>query len=859
VVGGGIVGTSVARHLAHRGVSVILLEQNSLTSGSTWHAAGLLGTSKASTLIASLARYGSETYRQMNDEAGRNLVGWTNTGSLGIARCADSMEQLVRTNQMALGIGHKQHRIVSPSEIKEIHPFLKTDGIVGGLYSPEDGICNPGDVAMMMAKDAREHGAVVLERTECASITFDKDLRRVSHVQTDRGEKIVCGSIALCGGAWTKKLSRLIFGENRIPVAMVPHQYVIFDKTEGVGGHLPVVRDIRHKYYLKPEVGGFMLGIFEGEPLPHLPTAVRERNSNTVEMPRNAENEIYEESFDKAGEWLEAAMNDVPILNEVGMKQWLHGPDTHSADHSPLIGRVPGSDNVYVGTGFNSQGIQCGPGAGLAIAETILDGAPHSIGCDFASAEPSRIYPGLCEDAEWVEMRAAEGYGKTYSVHYPLEMFESARNRRLSPVHAELLKLGAVFGETYGWERPLYFPTTAERRIVTEEARSPWEDPSIPGLHHTALSFNRTETEFFQAERRECTAARKSAALFDLSSFGKIRVSGPRALEVLQKCMTADMDKIMGAVTYTLFCDPRGGILGDLTVARLGVDDFYIVTLSNQPGKVVDQLHRIAIQLSANGYCNIEDVTEAKGVLAVNGPRSFSILKELCPTPLDNENFPPGTAQHINVAGLDMLALRVSFAGELGLELHCDASDATKLYTALLKAGSEHGLVPAGLHALLNSLRTEKGFMHYGADIGLTETPLEAGLGFACKLKPEQPDFVGKAAILKQRKDGWKKRLVCVKAAADITLWGHEQELLYRDGELVGSMTSGAHSHTLGKAIGMGYIRGPPKVPKSWLDEGTYEVEVPVRTSEGVALRRFPVDISMRCFVDPQGERIRAV
>lgn len=859
VVGGGVVGCNTARALASRGASVALLEQNTLTSGTTWHAAGLMGTLKGSSLLAVMGRYGVELYREMNDDAGNSLVGWSNTGSLTIARCEDSMEQIMRNCQMSHGLGHTHHRYVSPSEIKEIHPFLELDGIVGGIYSPEDGICNPADVAIWMAKEARESGAVVYERTECTSIELSSDnKRRASSARTACGKEIQFDSIAFCGGAWTKVLSNMAFGTNRIPVAMMPHQYIIFDQIEGVGNHLPVVRDVHHKYYLKPEVGGLCVGVFEGEPMDHLPDVVRERNANKVPMPRDAEHELYQESVDKAGRWLEACMEHCPSLTEVGIKQFLHGPDTHSVDHSPIIGRIPGSDNVYVATGFNSQGIQCGPGAGLAIAEYIMDGAPHTLACDFSSADPSRFFPALCEDADWVEKRAGEGYGKVYSIHYPMEIFESARSRRHSPLHQELLDAGAMFGETYGWERALYFPLPEETKPAVEE--SIWTDPSVPSPAHNAFSFSLAGAEYAEALQRECRAAREGVALFDLSSFGKISVSGPRAMELLQMCLTADMDKATGALTYSLFCDPRGGVLGDLTVARLGPEEFYLVTLANQPGKVLDQLSRVATDLGVDtSGCQVSDVTESKAILAVNGPRSRELLESICEGQLDNDSFAPYTAKSLKIAGIEVLALRVSFAGELGWELHTPAKEATRLHKALTLAGAAYDMRPAGTFALLESLRMEKGFLHYGADVSQAETPLEVGYGFACKLKPEQPDFVGKAAILAQRKEGWKKRLVSVRMepGVDASLWGHEQELLYRNGERVGALTSGGYSYTLGCAIGMGFVHGPAKVPQKWLKEGMYEVEVPIRTAEGVQLKRFPVQVQTKCLVDPEGARVK--
>lgn len=865
VVGGGVVGCSVARALAAKGASVTLVEQNTLTSGSTWHAAGLLGTLKGSSMMASLAKFGVETYRQMNDEKGNSLVGFANTGSLSIARCGDSMEQLVRSCQLAHGLGHTHHRVVTPQEIKDIHPFLDLDGIVGGVFSPEDGICNPADVALWMAKDARGHGAVIRERTECTGVNFDANRRLVTGVTTSSGENIHCGSIILCGGAWLKNLSRKMYGGvNYIPVAMMPHQYMISEAIAGVGNHLPVVRDVLNKYYLKPEVGGFMVGIFEGEPIDHLPSEVRARNANTSHMPREAEHELYEESLDKAGVWLEAAMCHVPSLAEAGIKGWLHGPDTHSTDHHPLIGRLPASDNAYVATGFNSQGIQCAPGVGVALAELVADGGTLSsaAGCDLSAADPSRVFPALCDDAEWVEMRAAEGYGKVYSIHYPREMFESARSRRLSPLHDQLCSWGAVFGETYGWERPLYFPLPEERRSQPD-VHSPWVDPSVLSPVHTAYSYRHADAEYFAAERRECLATRNKAALFDLSSFGKVRVSGPGSLDLLQRALTAEMDKPVGSITYTLFCDSFGGVLGDLTVARLGSEDFYLVTLGNQPAKVKDHLLRVASLSAGAGFrgCDVVDVTEANAVLAVNGPRSRSVLQPLVGSDkLQNDAFPPNTATSLQVAGIELLALRVSYAGELGWELHVPSEKAATLYSALMDAGAEHGLCHAGYMALLNSLRLEKGFVHYGADVSLAETPLEVGLAFTCKLRADKPDFIGKQAILEQRSRGWTKRLVSVAApvGADLSLWGHEEELLYRNGELVGSLTSGGFSHTLNCMIGMAFVRGPPKVPRDWLEAGDYEVEVPVRAAGGeVQLRRFPVQISLKALVDPNGDRIR--
>lgn len=432
------------------------------------------------------------------------------------------------------------------------------------------------------------------------------------------------------------------------------------------------------------------------------------------------------------------------------------------------------------------------------------------------------------------------------------------REESVSTLHERHEARGAVFGKTYGFERPLYYPLASER---VSPAPSPYADDSVPSPAHNAMSWRYTKTEFYESERREALAARNTVAMFDLSAFGKVRVSGPKALDVLQLCMTAEMDKPVGTVTYTLFCNERGGVLGDLTVSRVGPEEFYLVTLANQPAKVADHIANNLCNVRASAdSCKIIDETADRSVLAINGPNSRALLSELVDTPLDNDSFAPSTVQQLRIAGVEATALRVSFAGELGWELHVPNEHAPKVYDALLGTGDAHGLVHGGTFALLNSLRTEKSFIHYGADVSMAETPLEAGLAFACKLKPEQPNFIGKDALVEQRQRGWTKRLVSVKAPndPDLSLWGHEEELLFRNGELVGALTSGCYSHFLGCPIGLGFIRGPAKVPLKWLQEGTYEVEATTRDKDGnVAIRRFPVEVSTKSLVDPAGQRVR--
>eukprot|EP00929_Paragymnodinium_shiwhaense_P105390 TRINITY_DN7037_c0_g1_i2.p1 TRINITY_DN7037_c0_g1~~TRINITY_DN7037_c0_g1_i2.p1 ORF type:complete len:939 (+),score=185.39 TRINITY_DN7037_c0_g1_i2:138-2954(+) len=875
IIGGGVVGCGAARAFAKMGQSnVVVLEQNTLTSGTTWHAAGLVASLKGSMIGADMVRKSMEFF----DTFPATDVGYHNTGSLGLAR--NEVEMLYLRRLMA--VGHQiglPHREVSVDEIKELHPFLNLDGVVGGVYSPQDGIINPADLSLHMMKEATASGAKRFENVRVTGFDFDGPTRTVKGVHTTAGS-IQCEQVLISAGGWSKQLVKMALGDDIIPTAQAPHQYICFNKIEGVGNHLPVVRDYSNKYYLKPEVGGFMVGVFEGDPVPHLPDSVQERNM--TEMPHDIPNEVFGEDFDKAGHWLEAAMETVPVLQDTGIKSSLHGPDTHSGDHGQIMGRLPGSENLFIATGFNSQGIQMGPAAGQAMAEWMTDGYPQSFQTDFCANDVLRFFPELGRNKEWCANRALEGYGRMFGVHRPFEQFESSRGlNRQTPLHDRLAAAGGVFGEGFGWERAFYFMANASERenaaqdthfaeeVEKWSARGKQPEAAVQRVYATGMEFE--DCEFAKAVEREAVACRTKCAIFDLSPFGKLHVTGKNALDLLQRTCTSDIASMeVGQAKYTLMCDENGGIVADLTVARTAADEYYLVTIATQPLAVYDHLDRHTKKAGdAPLEARVVDGTCDRGVLAVMGPNSRKLLEPLVePGALEDEVFPPYGAKPLRVSGVDCLALRVSFAGELGWELHAPSEQCSSLHEKLFQASAdtEAGLVNAGSMALLESLRLEKGFIHYGHEVSQDQTPYDVGLGFAVDLKKPVP-FVGQQALAKAKEGRAAapevSRMVIVTmpgASKQDAGWGHGAETLLRDGQPAGYLTSAGYSFALGCPIGMGFVKGPAStLTAKELQKSQFEVEQPYLGRDGQpgGFKRLEAKASLRAPFDPKGSRMR--
>jgi 4-methylaminobutanoate oxidase (formaldehyde-forming) len=641
------------------------------------------------------------------------------------------------------------------------------------------------------------------------------------------------------------------------PLAYAPHQYMIFEKIDGVHNGLPVTREYDHRFYFKPEVGSFMLGIFESQPIPHIEDFIMKRNYDGV--PPDAENEVFSESYEKAGTHLEAAMEVFPVLQETGIRRWLHGPDVHSPDHGFVMGPMVSVDNAYIASGFNSQGIQCGPGVGLTLTEWILDGYPQTFKNHFQDLHVGRFNPNITKSDDWVSYRALEGYGGAYKPHMPREQVETVRGLALkSAFYDATVKSGGIFGETFGWERPLYFDPTY---VKPEGAQNEWEElsphpSSAPTPPYSVYQWEFKDSPWFEHEKAECLHCRNEVVAYDMSPFGKVTVEGKDALKLVQYAVTGQMDKPPGSITYTSFCLNTGGILGDLTVCREAADKFYCVLPAADP--FVFQKHLRTCQDALGGGLDVKctETTSDVATLSVMGPKSRPLMQALFPeVAWDNDAFPFGTFQPVKLGGVTMNALRISFAGELGWELHMRSDQAMQVYDGLFNKATESAidLKDAGMWALLNSLRIEKGFVHNGHDIHPKITPMEGGLAFTVDWK--KGDFHGRPALVEAKKEGPKCRLVSFKFQDNmVTPHGHYADLVYRDGEKVGYLSSTGYSHVLDAPIGMGFVDLPKDVckkPKSWIEEGKYEIEIVHRGK----IIRTPATASVGCLFDPKSRR----
>ncbi|KAF4665894.1 hypothetical protein FOL47_004370 [Perkinsus chesapeaki] len=802
IIGGGIIGVATAYQLtritsssslhSHR---VLLIEQNTLTSGTTWHAAGLQTALKATKCVANMAREGHKLYKTFEEG-----VGWAKTGSLGIARSEEIWTQLLQMANVSESLAIP-YEICDGNRIKQLHPFLDTTGVYGGIYTPEDGIVNPADVTMAMAVRARAQGAILLEKTPLKRIL--REGRRATGIEVEDGSIIETNNIIICAGQWSKGIVNDLNIGYTLPTAVVPHQYVVFDKIKGVNNTLPVVRDYVNKFYLKPEVGGFMVGVFEADPEPHLPEDVKDRNATCI-VPRDISHEVFPESIDKAGVWLE-------------------------------------------GTGFNSQGIQCGAGAGLANAEWILYGYPKSFKDDFVAADINRWYPPLADDPKWCQSRAAEEYGLMYGVHYPYMQHSAGRDRRHLPLHEDHKNNGACFIEGYGWERAAYYLP-----YNTDKSDNPY-------------SWGIGGTEWFEFMKEEARAVREHVGIIDMSSFGKLMVKGNGSLQLLQWLCTADIDRPIGSVIYTAMANEDGGMLADFTVCRLGEESFYITTTSNQPEMIKDHILWAINERKVKDIVDIEDITDDVAVLSVMGPKSFQLLSSLSNGIIDmNTEIPFSTAMdNLIIAGVSCRALRVSYVGELGLELHVPKDQVEKLFISLT---SYESIKPrlVGSFAMLDSLRIEKRYLHYGHDFSPKESVLEVGLGFACKFKTDI-DFIGKAALLEERAaGGLKKRLLSLQLQCDHDLdlnnlpwWGHGAELVYRNDKLVGYLNSAGYSSVFDCPIGLCLISDDngAVIDNNYIDQGEWTVRVnPVKGNGPLILT---AKVTVGCIFDKTGKRLR--
>ena len=803
VIGGGIIGCSLAYHLTKLGwKDVVLLERKQLTSGTTWHAAGLVRAMLYSANLTRLARHSIELYGRLEAETGQ-ATGFKQNGSISLALNAERWDELRRGASMA-GAFDVPAEPISAKEAQARWPLLNVDDVVGAIFFPKDGQTNPADTTQALARGARMRGATILEGVAVTGITVRGG--RVRGVTTDRGT-IESDVVVNCAGMWARAVGRMA-GAN-LPLHACEHFYVVTEPVEGAHGKLPVMRVMDECAYYKEDAGKILLGAFEPKAKPWGMDGIPDDFAFT-ELP---------EDFDHFQPILEAAMRRVPALQTVGIRKFFNGPESFTPDQRYLLGETPDVRGLFVAAGFNSIGIQSAGGAGMALAEWIVGGEPPF---DLWDVDISRMMPHQGRKTYLVD-RVSEALGLLYAMHWPYRQFETARGVRRSPFHERLAGLGAVHGEVAGWERPNWYAGAGQK----------------PRYRY---SFGRQN--WFANCAAECAAIRGAVGLLDQTSFAKFLVHGADAEACLQRVSANDVG-VVGRAAYTQWLNERGGIVADLTVTRLDETRFLVVTAA---ATAIHNLTWLKRNQAEGARVAIDDVTGSYAVLGVMGPRSRELLGRVTAADLGNTAFPFGAMRTIEIGAAQVMAIRISYVGELGWELYIPTEFAGGVLDAVLDAGADLGVRPVGMHAM-DALRIEKAYRHWGHDISPDDTPLEAGLGFACAFGKSVP-FIGRDALLRQKEAGVAKRMVQFALEDPEPLLYHN-EPIHRDGVRVGLTTSANYGHTLGRAIAMGYVRngGDPVTP-DWVGAGRYEIEV--------GLRRYPARASLTPMHDPKSLRVRA-
>jgi glycine cleavage system T protein len=803
VIGGGIIGCSTAYHLArdHK-ADVVLLEQGTLTSGSTWHAAGLVGQLRSSASITRVLKYSVELYKGLEAETGL-ATGWKMTGCLRLATNEDRWTEYRRLATTAKSFGMDMH-LLTPQEVKAMWPLMMTDDLVGASWLPTDGQASPSDITQSLAKGARMHGAKLFENIRVTG--FDIKDGRITAVKTTQGD-IACEKVVNCAGQWARQVG-VMAGIN-VPLQPVKHQYIITEKIDGLATDAPTIRDPDRRTYFKEEVGGLVMGGYEPNPQPW----------TTGDVPDEWAFRLFDDDFDHFEQHMEQAMARIPALETAGVKQMINGPESFTPDGNFILGAAPECKNLFVGAGFNAFGIASGGGAGWVLAQWVVDGeAP----LDLWVVDIKR-FAGMHRDRQWVLDRTLEAYGKHYTIGFPHEEYESGRPRVVSPLYERLKNHRGVFGSKLGWERPNWFaPAGTEAKDVYSMGRQNW----------------------FDAVGDEHRHVREAVGIFDQSSFAKYEMTGPDAGKALDWICANDVSKPVGRLTYTQLLNTRGGIEADLTVARLTDETYYIVTGT---GFRTHDLGWIEDHIPAGLDVSLKDVTEDFGTLSLMGPKARDVLAAVTDADVSNARFPFGHAREIRIAGHTVRALRVTYVGELGWELHVPIAATGTVFDALMAAGAPHGIRPVGYRAL-ESLRLEKGYRAWGSDITPNDTPVEAGLGWAVKLR-KNTDFLGRRALERAQAEPRKKALAGFTVDdPDIVLVG--RETILRNGEPVGYLTSGGYGYTLGKNIGYGYVRNADGVSEDFLSSGDYELVV--------AMKRTPAQIHLGPLYDPGMNKVKA-
>ena len=803
IIGGGVIGCSVAYHLAKLGwKEVVLLERKQLTSGTTWHAAGLIAQLRASANMTKLAKYSQELYGNLEAETGV-ATGFKRCGSITVALTEERKEEIFRQAAMARAFGVDVEEI-SPAEVKAKYEHLNIEGVTGGVWLPLDGQGDPANIALALAKGARQMGAQVIERTKAMGVT--RQGRRITSVkwENEQGESgsIDCENVINCGGMWGHEVGRML-GVN-VPLHACEHFYIV---TEAIAGltQMPVLRVPDECAYYKEDAGKMLLGAFEPVSKPWAMDGI----------PQDFEFDQLPEDFDHFEPILASAVARMPMLAEAGIHTFFNGPESFTPDDAYHLGVAPEMDNVWVAAGFNSVGIQSAGGAGQALAQWMDAGQKPF---DLGDVDISRMQP-FQGNKHYLFERSKETLGLLYADHFPYLQKKTARGVRRSPFHHHLKENGAVFGELAGWERANWFSNEGQ-------------DPSY------AYSWKRQN--FFENVAAEHKAVRENLGLYDMSSFGKIRVEGPDACAFMNYIGGGQYDVPLGKIVYTQFLNDRAGIEADVTVTRMAETAYLVVTPA--ASRLADQTWMLRHKGTFNVV--ITDVTAGEAVLAVMGPNSRKLLESVSPNDFSNVANPFGTAQEIEL-GMGLARVhRVTYVGELGWEVYVSTDMAGHAFETLWEAGQNLNAKLCGMH-MMDSCRIEKGFRHFGHDITCEDHVLEAGLGFA--VKTDKSNFIGRDAVLRKKEIGLNMRMVQFKLTDPKPLLYHNEPII-RDGKIVGFLSSGNYGHHLGGAIGLGYVPCAGETAADVL-ASNYEIDV--------AGTRVHAEVSIKPMYDPKGTRAK--
>ena len=803
IIGGGVIGCSVAYHLAKLGwKDVVLLERKQLTSGTTWHAAGLIAQLRATANMTKLAKYSQELYGNLEAETGVS-TGFKRCGSITVALTEERKEEIFRQAAMARAFGVDVEEI-SPAEVKAKYEHLNIEGVTGGVWLPLDGQGDPANISLALAKGARQMGAQVIERTKAMGVT--RNGRSITAVQweNEQGDSgsIDCENVINCGGMWGHEVGRML-GVN-VPLHACEHFYIV---TEAIAGltQMPVLRVPDECAYYKEDAGKMLLGAFEPVSKPWAMEGI----------PQDFEFDQLQEDFDHFEPILASAVERMPMLAEVGIHTFFNGPESFTPDDAYHLGLAPEMDNVWVAAGFNSVGIQSAGGAGQALAQWMQDGQKPF---DLGDVDISRMQP-FQGNKYYLFERSKETLGLLYADHFPYLQKKTARGVRRSPFHSHLKENGAVFGELAGWERANWFANVGQS---------------------LSYAYSWKRQNFFDNVAAEHKAVRENLGLYDMSSFGKIRVEGPGACAFMNYIGGGQYDVPVGKIVYTQFLNDRAGIEADVTVTRMSETAYLVVTPAAT--RLADQTWMMRNKGAFNVV--ITDVTAGEAVLAVMGPNARKLLEMVSPNDFSNATNPFGTAQEIELGMGLARAHRVTYVGELGWEVYVSADMAGHAFETLWEAGQNLNAKLCGMH-MMDSCRIEKGFRHFGHDITCEDHVLEAGLGFA--VKTEKPNFIGRDAVMRKKETGLNTRMVQFKLTDSEPLLYHNEPVI-RDGKIVGYLSSGNYGHHLGAAVGLGYV---PCSGETALDllASTYEIDV--------AGTRVAAEASLRSIYDPSGARAK--